>query len=193
MMNIRKGGHKDLDKYYSLMEMDFDSEELIPKLSLHKALLNGAAELLVAYDEESQLETGYALVLAKGMYGYVLLKHMGVMPWYRGKGVGVQIMRLVNKRYADRQGILAEITEFGDDDPDHMKKQQRFMARFGYVEVNCDYRISGTKAHLLVKPLKGGPEIERVAHRIIGDIYSRVLPAYKQAQMIDIRPSAPQE
>ena len=56
MLSIRKGGHADLEKYYPLMEMDFDSEELIPKLSLHKAIMNGTAELLVVYEQESNLD-----------------------------------------------------------------------------------------------------------------------------------------
>ena len=47
MLNLRKCGHKDLERYYSLLEMDFAKEEIISKLSLHRALLNGSAELLV--------------------------------------------------------------------------------------------------------------------------------------------------
>ena len=89
MLNLRKCGHKDLERYYSLLEMDFAKEEIISKLSLHRALLNGSAELLVVYDEESSLEVAYALVLTKNLYGYVLLKYMAVLPWYRGKGVGI--------------------------------------------------------------------------------------------------------
>ena len=47
---------------------------------------------------------GYALVATKNLYGYVLLKYLAVMPWCRGQGLGIQIMRLINKRYADKQG-----------------------------------------------------------------------------------------
>ena len=28
MLTLRKGGHRDLERYYGLMEVDFDSEEL---------------------------------------------------------------------------------------------------------------------------------------------------------------------
>ena len=110
MLNLRKCGHKDLERFYGLFEMDFAKEELISKLSLHRAMLNGSAELLVVYDEESNLEVAYAVVLTKNLYGYVLLKYMAVLPWYRGKGVGIAAMRLINKRYADRQGIIAELS-----------------------------------------------------------------------------------
>ena len=78
MLKLREGGHADLTRFYTLFEVDFDSEELISKLSLHKGLMNGSVELLVMYDDESQLETAYALCFVKGMYDYVLLKSDGV-------------------------------------------------------------------------------------------------------------------
>ena len=145
-------------------------------------------ELLALYDDESSMDLAYALVICRGLYGYVLLKYFGVFPWYREHGVGVDAMRLLNKRYADRQGILAEITEFEDSYPDHVKKLQRFFARFGYVEVKCDHKIGGVKAHLLVKAIKGTQEIEPVAHRIVKDFYSRVLPYSTMQKMVDIKP-----
>ena len=92
--------------------MDFDSEELLPKIAIHKGMMNGSLELLIAYDEDSGMDAGYALVATKNLYGYVLLKYLAVMPWCRGQGLGIQIMRLINKRYADKQGIIAELTEF---------------------------------------------------------------------------------
>ena len=32
MLNIKKGGHRDLERYFTLIEMDFDSDELLPKI-----------------------------------------------------------------------------------------------------------------------------------------------------------------
>ena len=84
MLDMRKGGHAELEKYYSLMEIDFDSRELMGRLSLHRALMNGTAELLIVYEKESGLDLAYALTIVKNIYGYVLLKYMGVLPWYRG-------------------------------------------------------------------------------------------------------------
>ena len=120
MLTLRKGGHRDLERYYGLMEVDFDSEELIGKLAIHRALSRGDQELLIAYDDETGLEGAYALVCCRGLYGYVLLKYLGVFPWYRGKGLGVELMRLIHKRYAEKQGVIAEITEFDDPEPDHI-------------------------------------------------------------------------
>ncbi len=187
MLKLRNGGHKELERYYPLMEIDFDSEELFSKLTIHKAMMQGNLELLVLEDDEMKMDLAYALVMPKGIYGYVLLKYMAVLPWVRGKGVGVEMMRMINKRFADKQGIIAELTEFDDPEPDHLRKLFKFFARFGYVEAKSDYRIGGTTAHIMVKPIKGVVEIEPVEHRIINDFYSRCLTYAQQEKMIDIK------
>ena len=193
MLTIRKGGHRDLERYYGLMEIDFDSEELLGKLAIHRAISRGEQELLIVYDDESNLEVAYALCGIKSLYGYVLLKYMAVFPWYRGKGLGIQTMRLLNKRYADRQGIIAELTEFDDPEPDHLKKLFKFFSRFGYNEIESDYRISGTTAHVFVKPIAGKEDITPVDitpvyHRVLADFYSRVLTPMAMSRMIDLKP-----
>lgn len=187
MLNIRSGGHVELEKYFTLIEMDFDSEEIIPKMSLHKGIMNGTVEFLIVYEEESKLDIAYALVIGKNLYGYALLKYMGVLPWYRGRGMGIEAMRLINRRYSDRQGIIAEITEFEDEDPDRVKKLRKFFARFGYVEIDSDYHIGGVKANVMVKPIKGSADIDPIAHRIIPDFYSRCMSGRAIRKMIDIR------
>lgn len=187
MLTLRKGGHRDLERYYPMMEVDFDSEELLGKLALHRAISRGEVELLIAYDDETMLEAGYALVCQRGLYGYVLLKYVAVFPWYRGKGLGVEIMRLVHKRYADKQGVIAELTEFDDPEPDHLKKLFRFFGRFGYAEIPSDYRIGGVTAHVLVKPIRGeGENITGVYHRVLADFYSRVLSPAAMRRMLDL-------
>ena len=188
MLKIRKGGHRDLERYYGLMEVDFDSDELIGRLAIHRAISKGEQELLIVYDDESGIELAYALMCCRGLYGYVLMKYMAVFPWYRGRGVGIETMRMINKRYADAQGIVAELTEFADPEPEHLKKLMKFFSRFGYNEIESDYRISGTKAHVFVKPIKGEWDITPVYHRVIGDFYSRCLTPAAMSRMIDIRP-----
>lgn len=187
MLKLRKGGHKELEKYYGLMEIDFDSEELFSKLTIHKAMLNSDMELVILYDEDSRMDIGYALVCLKNLYGYVLLKYMAVVPWLRGRGLGVEFMRMLNRRYADRQGIIAELTHFPDEDKDRMKKLVRFFSRFGYEQQPVDYTISGTQADLWVKPMAGSAEISAVAHRIIPDFYSRVMSPFAMDRMIRIK------
>ena len=189
MLKLIKVGHREMQRYYPLMETDFDSEELIGRLAMHKGISNGSIDFLVYREEESGMDAGYAVVLTKNLYGYVDLKYFAVMPWFRGRGLGVQLMRELNRRYADTQGIIAELTEFDDPDPDRLKKLRKFFNRFGYEEIASDYRISGTAAHVLVKPIRGeGEDITPVYHRVLTDFYTRVLTPGAMARMIDLRP-----
>ena len=186
MLKLIRVGHREMQRYYPLMETDFDSEELIGRLAMHKGISNGSIDFLVFREEESGMDAGYAVVLTKNLYGYVDLKYFAVMPWFRGRGLGVQLMREVHRRYADTQGIIAELTEFDDPDPDRLKKLRKFFARFGYVDVDCDYELGGAKAELLVKPMKSAADLSPVAHRVIRDFYSRVLGPTRLNKMVDI-------
>ena len=187
MLSLTKVGHRDLERYYPLLETDFDSEELLGKLAIHRGMMNGSIDFLVLRDEESGMDAGYALVLTKNLYGYVDLKYMGVMPWFRGKGLGIQLMRELNRRYADTQGIIAELTEFPDPDPDRLRKLRKFFSRFGYEEIESDYAIRGVKANLLVKRIRGSADIAPIARRVIPDFYTRFLPDAALWRMIEIQ------
>ena len=187
MLSLMKVGHRDLERYYPLMETDFDSEEMLSRLAIHKGMLNGSIELLVLRDTDSLMDAGYALMLTKNLYGYVDLKYMAVMPWFRGRGLGIQLMRELNKHYADTQGIIAELTEFPDPDPDRLRKLRKFFNRFGYEEIPSDYTIRGVKANLLVKPIKGSADIAPIAHRILPDFYSRFLSSNSLWGMMEIK------
>ena len=189
MLIVRKAGHRELERFYGLFEMDFDRRELLPRLAIHRGMTRGDMELLIVTEEESRIDVAYALTFCRGLYGHVLLKYFAVLPWYRERGLGVQAMRLIHKYYADRQGILAELTVFdAEDGGAYLRKLRKFFARFGYVDVDCDYELGGAKAELLVKPMKSAADLSPVAHRVIRDFYSRVLsPAAEQA-MIRIRP-----
>ena len=187
MLTVKKGGHRDLERYYGLLEIDFDRRELLPKLAIHRALSKGEQELLLFSDEESGLVVGCALVCVRSLYGYVLLKYLAIMPWYREHNMGVEAMRLINRRYADRQGILAELTVFDPEDTETLRRLRRFFARFGYVEVEADYRLGSAPVTLMVKPMKGTTELAPIAHRLIRDFYSRLLSPFTMEKMIDIK------
>lgn len=175
MLIIRKGGHRDLEKYYSMMEVDFDAAELLPKMAIHKAMLNGDQELLILSEDESKMDLAYALVMSRGIYGYALIKYFSVLPWYRGKGVGLDFMRLLHKRYAETQGLIAELTAFEDENGDYLRKLEKFFSRFGYEKQELSYFVGGQSALLYVKPVKGPADISPVAKRIITDLYSRCI------------------
>ena len=193
MLTVRKGGHVELERYYSAMEIDFDERELLGKWSIHRAMSAGDQELLIFSDADTGMDVGYALVMCRGLYGYVLLKYFGILPWFRGKGLGVEAMRLINKRYADRQGLLAELTTFEDEKGEYLRKLRKFFARFGYVKIESDYRIGGSPVELMVKPLKGPWDVAPIAHRMIRDFYSRCLRFSSYERMIDIRPVKAEE
>ena len=188
MLTMRKGGHVDLERLYSAMEIDFDRKELLGKWSIHKAISAGDQELLVFSDDQTGIDEGYALVMCRGLYGYVLLKYLGILPWFRRQGLGIEAMRLINKRYADKQGILAELTTFDDEEGAYLRQLRKFFARFGYVQVESDYRIGGSPVELMVKPIQGSEDIAPIAPRMIRDFYSRCLRFSGFERMIDIRP-----
>ena len=175
MLKLIKTGHRDMQRYYPLMETDFDSEELLGRLAMHKGISNGSIDFLVLREEESGMDAGYAVVLTKNLYGYVDLKYFAVMPWFRGRGLGVQLMRELNRRYADTQGIIAELTEFPDPDPDRLRKLRKFFARFGYEQIPVPCTIRGVKDNLLLKPLKGSTDLTPIIHRVLPDFYTRFM------------------
>ena len=143
---------------------------------------------LTLRDSESGLDAGYALVLTKNLYGYVDLKYMAVMPWFRGRGFGIQLMRELNKRYADTQGVIAELTEFDDPDPDRLRKLRKFFKRFGYEEIASDYTIRGVRANILVKPIRGSADLTPILHRVLPDFYTRFMPESALYRMMEIKP-----
>ena len=187
MLKLIKVGHREMQRYYPLMETDFDSEELIGRLAMHKGISNGSIDFLVFREEESGMDAGYAVVLTKNLYGYVDLKYFAVMPWFRGRGLGVQLMRELNRRYADTQGIIAELTEFDDPDPDRLKKLRKFFTRFGYEEIQSNCTIRGVKDNLLVKQIKGSADLTPVAHRVLPDFYTRFMTPTAFWRMMDIK------
>ena len=188
MLKLQKAGHRELERYYPLFETDFDSEELVGKLAIHRGMMNGSIDFLTFHEEESGMDAGYALVLTKNLYGYVDLKYFAIMPWFRGRGLGVQLMREVNRRYADSQGIVTELTEFPDEDKDRVKKLRKFFNRFGYEEVAADCSIAGVRDNLYVKPLRGGADLSPVIHRVLPDLYSRFLSPAVFHSMMEVKP-----
>ena len=187
MLTLQKVGHRDLERYYPLLETDFDSDELLGRLAIHRGMMNGAIEFLTLHEEESGMDAGYALLLTKNLYGYVDLKYFAVMPWFRGRGLGVQLMREVNRRYADSQGILAELTEFDDPGADRLRKLRKFFSRFGYEEISCDCRLAGVKDNLLLKPIKGCTDLTPVIHRVLPDFYTRFMPEPAVWRMLEFQ------
>ncbi len=176
MLKIREADSGDLRHFYSALQADFDRKELFPLREIQKAVRRGDQEFLLFYDDESGITEGYALCCVRNVYGYVLLKYFGILTWFQKQGKGVEAMRLLHRRYADRQGILAELTVFEDsEEGGYLRKLKRFFGRFGYEEVPCPLSLGGSPAYLMAKGLRGTAEIGPVAPRILQDFYSRCL------------------
>ena len=174
-MKLRVCPQSELIKAWTVFSTEFDEKELLPRLMVRRALLRGDMELLAMTDEQSGLDVGVALVGCRGLYGYVWLKYLAVLPWYRERGLGVEFMRLLHRRYAGKQGIVAELTAFGEDDGGQtLRALRKFFARFGYVEVESGAVLGGVEDHVMVKPIKGTGELEPVIRRVLLDFYSRV-------------------
>lgn len=181
-LRICSGG--ELGRAWPLFAMEFDEKELLPRLAVRRAMLRGDMELLALTDEESRIDAAYALVGCRGVYGYVWLKYLAVLPWYRERGVGIELMRQLHRRYAAKQGIVTELTDFGDDGGQTLRELRKFFARFGYVEVKSGARLGGVDDHVMVKPIKGTETLEPVIRRVLLDFYGRAASPLARQRML---------
>ena len=146
MLKLRLATPTEISRYYNALKLDFDERELLPCAAIRKAVRRGEQEFLLFYDEETGVTEGYALCCTRSVYGYVLLKYFGIFSWYQGHGVGVEAMRLLHRRYADRQGILAELTVFDDSgDDSYMKKLIGYVADTDFDDSDINVYLSGLK------------------------------------------------
>ncbi|MEG1790045.1 MAG: GNAT family N-acetyltransferase, partial [Oscillospiraceae bacterium] len=170
---IKKGGHKDLHRIYPMLQADFMKFELLAEFWFQRALVNNAMELLLLKDEAG-VEAGYAIIYKKSLYGYVLLAYIGVYPTGRGNGVGRTFLRLINERYAARQGVILEVT--GIRENEKAARLRGFYGSEGYEEVPCHYLIGGQPGILMCLPRRGSANLANAASPIIRDIYSQIVP-----------------
>ncbi len=185
-MKLRTCSQAELSHAWALFATEFDQKELLPQLAVRRAMLRGDMELLAVTDEESGIDLAFALVGCRGLYGYVWLKYLAVLPWYRERGVGIETMRMLNRRYADRQGIVTELTDFGNDGDETLRALRKFFARFGYVELETEAELGGVRDHIMVKPIRGTAAIEPIARRMLLDFYSRASSPLTRQKMLRV-------
>lgn len=175
---VKKGGHKDLHRIYPMMEFDFPDFDRAPELCLQHAFLDSSAELLLLKDEKGT-ERGYAVVYKHSLYHYALLAYMGVYPTFRGQGAARRFLELLRERYADRQGLFLEVTDYPGSE--HGRQLHDFYASLGWRDVNCDYSTGGVASALMCLPLRGPADPTPAARLILRELYAHVLPE----QLID--------
>lgn len=169
---IKKGGHKDLRRIYPMLEFDFPAQALVGQPGLHRALMRGAAELLLLKDENG-LERGYAVVFRQSLYGYVQLAYAGVYPTFRGQGAGSRFMALLRERYKGSRGILlmAPYREAAA-----RERLGEFLARQGFGRLDSRGRVRGLDADILCLRLMGTADPSVAAPLILRDLCARVVP-----------------
>lgn len=145
MYEIKRGGHADMKRIYSMMEYDFKDWERPSLVEFQLALIKGA-ELLLLKDENG-FEAGYALMLRDRAHRYALLGWLGVYPTVRGGGIGAQFLEQIKARYARYECTFLEVTEYPA-----LEKARRlveFYRRHGWQETGVPYAIGGRDTLLM--------------------------------------------
>lgn len=181
---IKKGGHRDLHRIYPMLAFDFRPFERFRELTFQAALLGGDAELLLLKNAAG-VECGYAILFTRSLYQYVLLAFIAVYPPFRGQGAGGAFLDLIRARYAEKQGILLEVTEH--DDPGETERLKGIYGARGWRLVPCIYRLGGHDAVVMNLPLRGPADISAAVTLIVNDIYRSILPDRRAAEYAWIR------
>jgi len=116
-----------------------------------RLLSNPAAEVYAAVVQDEVV--GFAILVMEGAFrGYV--QSIGVMPAWRGRGVGSQLLGAVERRvFGDTSNVFLCVSSFNQD-------AQRWYKRMGYEVVGelTDYLVAGHSEILMRKttgPLSG--------------------------------------
>ncbi len=124
----------DLTTLYPQMRDDFPPNELPPRAAFIDLLSKGTQTGWLMLDAGG-LECAY--VLCARTQRALLITHLAVKPDFRGKGMGTELLRLLDACYADAQYMIVEV-ERPDDTADPVERSVRqrriaFYERAGYV------------------------------------------------------------
>ena len=84
----------------------FPAEELKPFPAMEQLFRRGAYHPVGAWEGETLV--GYALLWTSPAAGYVLIDYLGVAAARRNGGLGGEILRLLQEKFRDWEGILVE-------------------------------------------------------------------------------------
>jgi len=104
-------------------------------------------ELYVA--REGEVRKGFVLVAEYGMAGGPYIASIGVAEDARGHGVGAELLRFVEERFASHSHIFLLVSSFNE-------KAQRFYKKHGYERVGevKDYVVAGKSELIYHKRLR---------------------------------------
>lgn len=156
MLNIRPMSHDEVESVYAHVKRDFPPIEYPPLKKMKVHFANSAVEgHLYASNEKS---AAYAFMLKAEEISRIMLFLYAVEPGLRGKGVGSKFLKELFARYANRDGMYAEveIPELAPTPQERRVCQSRivFYQRLGFKRVqNLHYCIYGVQMHLFYKPI----------------------------------------
>jgi len=187
MLRLKRGSYKEMHQYYANMQQDFEKDELLPEIVFHKAIFQKQADLVLVQDDSIKVTIAYALVCPNSLYGYGLIWYFAVLPWYRGKGLGTEAIKLINRHYGKLRGLLLEVTEVPDTET--ANRRIKFYNNLGYRVVKCGpFKLNGINTKIMVRQSASMPDPGPAMHRILPEIYSHLVSDTTIEKIIDIKP-----
>lgn len=169
MLRVKTGGPKEMHDFYGLMQQDFNKETLPAEIVFLKALFNKQIELLLIADDTIKVTVAYAVVCTRSFYNYGFIWYFAVLPWYRGKGLGTEAMKLIHRRYGKMSGMILEVNE-----SENANNQIDFFMKMGYKPAKGTYLHNDVKSKVLIRNNSGSLDPTSIVVRLLKEIYSHV-------------------
>lgn len=179
------------DVYEHQMQRDFPPEELKPLAAILELMERGDCRSFGVFDAPENaapapLEAlaAYLLVVRPAACRAALLDYFAVLPAWRARGLGAQLMAGLRQRMADTDGVLIE-SEWPDfaADPVLARRRLGFYARAGAQDTGWHNRAYGGYFNVLLLPCgpaaeqgRFGPFTAEQAARQLALCYRQMLP-----------------
>lgn len=130
-------------EFNKVYRKSFPAMERKPFLMLIKNRRAGFTELLSIEDEEGKFQ---GLVITVHFRDMVLLDYFAVAGGHRGRGIGKNVLEIMQKRYPGKRFFLEyESVNVPCDNLDQRKRRQAFYLRNHMTPMDYEVRIFGTQ------------------------------------------------
>ena len=191
-MKLRILNKTELEHLYNTeMKRAFPPCELKPLKSMEDMRDTNRYDPLGLFEGEELL--AYAMIWMEPDIPHVLLDYLGTVEGRRGAGIGTQMLKLLQQRYAHRGYVFGEAERDNSPDPEERRLQSRrldFYFRNGLRYAGYDCALFGVHYETLIL---GGEDVTAEelmqAHQTI---YRRQIPQKNYERFVQI-PLAPGE